>query len=380
MHPELLLYKIALYIQSECFLKHLFDFYYGKRDISEEHFTGGITDRNFRKIKYTALDYKIIPINYSLRQLINGSWLDVDKLDYIARDAFFMGLEFKSSEFRRIIHGIHLAKITSADNKTRYVIAVDYKLLGNIFSMLLRRELTKTFIIKHRINKIIEKKFIEYLKLEFKLPENKKSMEIDKLINRVFGLISRLHAFRKSTDFIILNYLREKIKDPSIRKKKKKQYELLVDLYCALTCRGVEKAIGFVFIRECDKKVLKSIRKEIENTINSFPKIKGKIQIECIDIDDPLKSISKIHIFDSLQKTAYQLSKSMLLSIFGYKNQNNICLHAFYLYIKNQLPTTTKENIRETIKGIIEEIKQFWNQLKQKLGTKNNIEIVTRYA
>ena len=354
LHPELLLFKVAIYIQSECFLRHLFDVLYEARgeDDLQGKFTGGLTLKDFKRIKYTALDYKKVAINYSLRQLINGSWLDVDKLDYISRDSFFLGLEFKPSEFMRIIRGIHLVRIFDG-NKKEYVLAVDYKLLGNIFSLLVRRHITDAFIIKHRINTYLEKQFEKYLKLEFGIKAEHKEDVIVELLEK----IELLRRFRKKTDFTILEELKKRVIN-------NKEYP---NVYLTLITRSIEKAVGILFLKSnqeislCKKQIIFILTGSDNDLLKSISIIEIKMK-------DLPREVTDIWVFDRSSHTAFRLSNSAMLEVFMGRNlQKDLYFKAYHIFIKVGIDKTSPnlQELHKMLQKLKQQIPNFKEQLKQ---------------
>ncbi len=93
--------------------------------------------------------------NHDIGHLINGP-IDVDKMDYILREAYFTGTPFGNIDIHRIIQGYLIRNIKKEGNTFKNQLVFNKRMLTSILQMYVGREFNYSRISYHRTLRIAE--------------------------------------------------------------------------------------------------------------------------------------------------------------------------------------------------------------------------------
>ncbi len=112
-------------------------------DIDEELFVRAIIG-----VKYNSND-NIYLIKNTIIEMLNGSLIDVDKLDYLLRDAYVTGFNTMVLDVDRLFNGYTIVKYIDASSKSRYIAAYKRGSLSVIENVIFANDLERHWIQNH---------------------------------------------------------------------------------------------------------------------------------------------------------------------------------------------------------------------------------------
>lgn len=112
-------------------------------DLDEELFVRAIIG-----VKYKSNDDGYL-IENTIVEILNGSLIDVDKLDYLLRDAYVTGFNTMVLDVDRLFAGYTIVKSTEVSSKTRYIAAYKRGSLSVIENVTFANDLERHWIQNH---------------------------------------------------------------------------------------------------------------------------------------------------------------------------------------------------------------------------------------
>ncbi|MEQ9715572.1 MAG: HD domain-containing protein [Candidatus Asgardarchaeum sp.] len=239
--------------------------------------------------------------HYPFHEIINGEWIDADKLDYYFRNAYFSGHEFIIGHRDRIINSISICK--NANGK--YFLSVYGKSIDTAYSLIFNRYFLDKAIHSHPLNlgmehimkrllreykeSLIKKKIVDLSKVYEEWKRLLRNNDIE-FISLLLNEFIKNRLFDKAAELFKLMH-RSKLKTFTIIElftlnNNKKLKKVLNDLEEKI--KKNDKKHLFIYIRE-ERSPTESLN--AFSKIRSFMRTKGISDLTCEDEESYLKTI-----------------------------------------------------------------------------------------
>ena len=164
--------------------------------------------------EYSSTEEKYQILN-GLISILNGNLIDVDKLDYLMRDAYVTGYSTMKIDYERLLSGYIIVKVKKGDKKEVYKSAFKKGALSIIENITYANDLERRWIQNNPTiiydSKLIEQaiiKYNEYMQISYKAAKKYKNVFNKVAISKV-GYPSEEHmALRLLSDDDIVSYLK----------------------------------------------------------------------------------------------------------------------------------------------------------------------------
>lgn len=275
------------------------------------------------------------PASQLIRQLIDNDF-DVDKGDYLLRDAYHCGVSYENYDFQHLWSNIVLVdKINNENNETRKIIGVSEKAALEVWTLRIARFKMHAYVYKHKTRNITDALLLEIL--------NQAAIEDKNSIDQRFKFLKNeacipnddnLQEFFSWNDQAFISFL------STITTNVKSKIDEFIERNLQKHSLSIELT-GFMIFDQSEKRIENRNRKKLQkNVIQSLTKSIQKIKDDFENINIRFNFIINRYVKSPVFEKAVQENIIVSKKIVPYKNEVEFIKLSEYLEIRNETSQT----------------------------------------